>query len=269
MATNSTLGLTKHQADFMRLIKLNSHSHRLHEVFSDFCEIAAISISNSVDKSQFETREARYMQIIKTYTKEEINRFPEMYACVINSLEECFSDCLGELFMSLDLGSHWHGQYFTPYPICKVMSKLTGGNEKDIIEKQGFITVCEPACGAGAMVIAKAEDLKEQGINYQQVMHSTLIDIDVLAVHMAYIQLSLLYVPAVIFHGNALSNETWGHWVTPAHVLGMWDFKLHREEKAAQKHDVPMIEMPIEVRAQTQLQAVVTKRKNNDQLSLF
>jgi hypothetical protein len=39
------------------------------------------------------------------------------------------------------------------------------------------------------------------------------------AVHMAYIQLSLLHVPAVVVHGNTLSLEEWGYWYTPAHIL--------------------------------------------------
>ena len=37
------------------------------------------------------------------------------------------------------------------------------------------------------MVIALAQELREQGINYQQCLHVTAIDIDLLAVHMAYV----------------------------------------------------------------------------------
>jgi hypothetical protein len=41
-------------------------------------------------------------------------------------------------------------------------------------------------------------------------------------VHMAYVQLSLLGIPAVVVHGNALSLDVWGVWYTPAHVLVGW-----------------------------------------------
>jgi len=52
------------------------------------------------------------------------------------------------------------------------------------------------------------------------------------AVHMAYIQLSLLHIPALVVHGNSLSAETWSAWMTPAHVLGLWDIQLRRQEEA-------------------------------------
>jgi hypothetical protein len=50
---------------------------------------------------------------------------------------------------------------------------------------------------------------------------------------MAYVQLSLLHIPAVVYHGNSLSVETWSTWRTPAHVLGFWDVKLRRAGDAA------------------------------------
>jgi hypothetical protein len=63
-------------------------------------------------------------------------------------------------------------------------------------------------------------------------MHATCIDIDATAAHMAYVQLSLLHIPAIVVHGNTLSMEQWGYWLTPAHVLGFWDAKLKREASA-------------------------------------
>ena len=84
------------------------------------------------------------------------------------------------------------------------------------------------------MVIATAAAFAEEGINYQQAMHTTCIDIDATAVHMAYVQLSLLHIPAIVMHGNALSMEQWGYWLTPAHVLGFWDARLKRDASARQ-----------------------------------
>lgn len=50
---------------------------------------------------------------------------------------------------------------------------------------------------------------------------------------MAYVQLSLLHIPAVVYHGNSLTVETWSTWRTPAHVLGFWDVRLRRAGDAA------------------------------------
>ena len=77
------------------------------------------------------------------------------------------------------------------------------------------------------------------GVNYQQHLHVTCIDTDIKAVHMAYIQLSLLHVPAVVIHGNTISGECWGEWRTPAHVLGFWDVKLRRAQEADEVVDEP------------------------------
>ncbi|PZQ63315.1 MAG: hypothetical protein DI563_28035 [Variovorax paradoxus] len=53
------------------LLHSNSRRHRLHQVFSDFCEMAAISMSNVVDQAHREKRERRYMTMIGRYDREE------------------------------------------------------------------------------------------------------------------------------------------------------------------------------------------------------
>lgn len=58
------------------------------------------------------------------------------------------------------------------------------------------------------------------------------MDVDIRAVHMAYTQLALLHVPAVVIHGDTLSLEEYAHWHTPAHILGGWRFRLAVDEAA-------------------------------------
>ena len=80
----------------------------------------------------------------------------------------------------------------------------------------------------GAMIIAMATALSAKGVNYQQCMHVTAIDTDLRAVHMAYLQFSLLGIPATVVHGNTLTLEQHSVWHTPAHHLGLWGPKLRR-----------------------------------------
>ena len=47
---------------------------------------------------------------------------------------------------------------------------------------------------------------------------------------MAYLQLALLHIPAIVVHGNALTGEEWEHWYTPAHVVGDWGARLRQRE---------------------------------------
>lgn len=224
--------------EFESLIRGLSHRHQTWKVFSDFCEMTAISFSNSVAKD--DEREKRYLEIVKAYTKEELAEFPKMMAQVVFGLEEGECDFLGEAFMRLGLGSHWTGQFFTPWHICKLMAKISAGTGWGDEE---FKTLLEPACGAGAMVLAFCASLREDGINYQQRLHVTAIDVDPTAAHMCYIQLSLMHVPAIVYIGDTLSMEMRSAWFTPAHHLGMWTFKLkrHRDSqvKAPPASDLP------------------------------
>ncbi|WP_177142908.1 N-6 DNA methylase [Variovorax sp. YR216] len=204
----------------------------MHKVFADFCELSALAISNSVDRIQFAAREERYLHIVKGYEPAEVEKFPLMLAILVDWLQCGLADCLGELFMSLELGDHWKGQFFTPSSVASAMAHISLHDVKKTVEREGFVSICEPACGAGGMLIACAEAVLEQGVNYQTAMHVTAIDIDATAAHMAYVQLSLLNVPAIVIHGNALSLEQRSHWVTPAHVLGGWDRRLRRRSSA-------------------------------------
>lgn len=268
------VGRGAHCKELAALLRDNARHHRLHGVFSDFCEMAALSISNAVDKRQFDKREARYMQIVARYEPEEIGRFPRMLAVLVDWLECGFADCLGELFMALELGDHWKGQFFTPYSVSSLMAGITLGDVRPQIERQGFVTISEPACGAGAMVIACADVIHAQSVNYQQAMHVTAVDVDATAVHMAYLQFSLLHIPAIVVHGNSLSLAEWAHWVTPAHVLGGWDRRLRLAREASQAFEVPELTRPAAeptpaVLALPEIRATVVAQRERDQLSLF
>ena len=85
------------------------------------------------------------------------------------------------------------------------------------------------------MIIALALELKEQGVNYQKQLHVTAVDVDAKCVHMTYLQLALLHIPAVVVHGNSLSLEEYGRWHTPAHIMNGWNYRLRRAAPAPGK----------------------------------
>lgn len=221
----------RYVSEIAKLMRANSGRHQLYRVFSDAVEMMAIAISNAVDRSQAEAREARYLEIIRHYDEKQRARFAEILARLTEALEFEPGDVLGAVFGELEQGNRDAGQFFTPYEVCRFMARLNVGDGEDIrarIRERGFVTVHEPAAGSGAMIIAMAEAMHEAGINYQRHMHVTAIDIDERAVHMAYVQLSLLYVPALIYVGDSISMNLRGVWRTPAHILGGWDAKLRR-----------------------------------------
>jgi hypothetical protein len=222
-----------HQAAIAGLIQENARRHRKSEVFRDFCELGALSISNAVDRHHFQEREARYLSIVKRYEREEVQRFCEMLAHLTLALQSGYADVMGELFMRLELGDSWKGQFFTPYAVSSMMAQMSIDSKiHEHITTAGFVTLSEPTCGAGGMVIAFAEAMQNEGIEPRECMHATAQDLDLTAVHMTYLQLSLLGIPAVVNHGNSLHVEIRSQWFTPAHVLGGWSQKLRLRDES-------------------------------------
>ena len=140
-------------------------------------------------------REEAYLKTAKKYTPGELDVFAEMMALVVTGMEDNpDQDFLGELYMCMDMGNKWTGQFFTPYDVCKAMSLMSysDGVIESQVRDRGFVGVSDPACGAGALLIAFANVCREKKLNYQQYCLFVAQDIDQLAGMMCYIQLSLM-----------------------------------------------------------------------------
>lgn len=237
-----------HLKSIVKLFETCRYRHDIYTVFTDWCECAAIAMSNALDIRQREKREARYLDIVKSYSKEELAIFPKVLGEVTMALETAYQDILGATFHELELHNTARGQFFTPYPICQAMAMMQVGDDtRAIVDERGYITAHEPAVGAGATIIALAEALKNAGINYQEHLHVTAVDIDPRAVHMAYIQFSLLHIPAQVIVGDTLRLEFREDWFTPAHVMGFWSGRLAADRAAQPPNAPPVTQAPIRV----------------------
>lgn len=217
------------EKELVKLFEQLAYRHDKWRVFADFCEMAATALSNKVDPTHYDKREARYMQIVKAYDRSEVELFPQALNHVIMALEDDMTDMLGRVFHALELHNKYAGQFFTPDTVCQMMAAMTVGDGAEIrarIARRGFVTAAEPAVGSGAMVIALAKAMKDAGINYQQHLHVTAVDKDPKCAHMAYVQFALLHIPAVVIHGDSLALKEYDHWYTPAHVMGGWVERL-------------------------------------------
>lgn len=221
-----------HKKTMIKYFNELARKHSLWNVFTDFCEMSALAIANSVDWAQYDRREKRYMEIVKKYTKEEANKIASILAELTLALQEEPTDVLGEIFMELELGNKWKGQFFTPMSVSKMMADITIADlPEEAVKEYGYFTVSEPAVGGGANIIALALAMKDKGLNYQKQMLVTATDVDIRAVHMAFIQFSLLGIPAVVIHGNTLTVEEWEHWKTPFYVIHGWESRYREDNK--------------------------------------
>lgn len=174
-----------------------------YDVFCDWIKCCALSIQNScqmIHNSIWQKREEEYMQIAKKYGRERMMEFSKMLFALTETLEDDMSDALGDIYMKSGMGNKNTGQFFTPYHVSVMCAEMS--LPKDIGE--GIISINEPTCGGGGMIIAAANALKGRGIDFQKRMDIVAQDLDWKAVYMCYVQLSLIGVKATVVQSNTL-----------------------------------------------------------------
>lgn len=217
-------GVINHEKAFVSLFNQTARYHKRHKVFEDFVSCSVIALENRLCFSQ--KREDKYMRIISGYEKTDVSLLAQLLSHVVNGLQTGFCDFLGRVFMQLELGDKYRGQFFTPWEISLMMAKIQLGDVNKVFKQRPFITLSEPACGAGCMVLAYADVLNQAGYASHRYLWVSATDVDPLAAGMAYIQLSLCGVAGEVVIGNSLNDERRRILYTPGHYLGNWTHRL-------------------------------------------
>lgn len=217
--------------DFLAVFQKFNYRYSKWEVWNDFLYMAAASMAKVVPTPDREEREQRYLSTINKYPEELRDCFPEMLAIVTLALDaNSEQDFLGSMYHRLQLHQEQKGQFFTPYHISHFMAEINMvGVDDEEMQRKGYITVSDPACGAGAMLIAFANVAKAHGINYQKEVLFFAQDIDFTAALMCYVQLSILGCPAIVIVGDSLVKPDFHPdndiWYTPFYYLNHWRFQ--------------------------------------------
>lgn len=222
--------------EFLRVFNQLTNRHRSWDVWRDFIVMYSCALSNPVDKQHYDEREALYLRTIKKYNKQEQPLFSELAAYTVMALEDNpEQDFLGSIYMSLNLGNQHNGQFFTPYHVCELMAEVTMQDSVLKIEEEGYITINDPCCGAGATLIAGVHAAKKRlekaGYNYQNHVLVVAQDIDMTVALMCYIQLSLLGVAGYVKVGNSLTDpiiandSKENYWYTPMYFFPTWSMR--------------------------------------------
>lgn len=165
------------------------------------------------------------------------NKSNDTISYVVLALEENPNqDFLGSLYMELNLGNHWKGQFFTPISICDMMARITLNEIIDTIEEKGWAAINDPACGAGATLISAVNVMNEKGIDYQNRALFVAQDIDRITGLMCFIQLSLLRCAGYVVIADTLCNPIVGKsalfieekqgqeiWYLPMFLSDIWE----------------------------------------------
>lgn len=186
--------------DIIKIINSLSGSKSSYQVFSDWIKCVALSLSQCCFKT--EKREQQYLDTIRAYPAQE---FSKMAAMLAETIESSTGDILGDLFMISGWGNKNTGQFFTPYSVSLAVAQLQSYENNEIVKMN------EPSAGAGGMIIAVAQAMKEKGINYQKNLRVIAQDLDLTAFYMCYTQLSLMGIDAKCVQGDTLQNKSFSN----------------------------------------------------------
>lgn len=191
--------------------KLSGKYHP-HNIFQDWVEMTAISISNQCIYNQ--SLEDKYISIANKYTESELAQLVYLANILVELFEKNIDDYLGKIYMMLNAGSAKTGQFFTPFHLCEMMGKIAlVGYKGDVIK------VNEPSVGGGGNILGYAKALEELGYEYREKLNVIAQDLDFKCVYMAYVQFSLCGINAVVIQGNTLLGEENYKLYTPMYVL--------------------------------------------------
>ena len=212
---------------FTRRLHTLAPRRRPDDAFCAFVDIAALTIHQRpyhlglIDRDDaFDRIETAYLKAIQPYSPQALTGLAHLYGLATLALAAYpATDWLGRLYMALGMGRQRDGQYFTPPDVARAIAAIMLHNVRARIEQQGFITLADPACGAGGMLIEAANALYGLGYDPKQVMMAQAVDHSRDCFNMAYLQLSLLNIPAVVIHGDSLTQDTWERRPTPMLAL--------------------------------------------------
>ena len=214
----------ENEKEFFKIFESLSMTRSSWRVWSDFITASAISLSNAfeMDSERKAAREQEYVECIKRLGGTD--KAAELLGVIVKTFEENPSqDFLGGLFIKLGLNNHWRGQFFTPYHICEFMAQIALMDANEEIASKGYVSICDCACGAGAMLIA-----------------------------VCYIQLSLLGCPGYVVIGDSITNPVVGEplmplempgqelWCTPMFFSPDWIHRRLCARKQANEKGVPI-----------------------------
>lgn len=173
--------------------------------FFDWITLMAMSIANSctiIKSKTYEEREERFKLIVSRYREEEVKMLCKAMSYLMIELEENPSDILGEIYHELNINNKNTGQFFTPFHLSKLTASMM------LLPKEGEkVILNEPSAGGGGMILASAQYLKENGIDYIKYMDVIAQDLDWNCVYMCYVQLSLAGINATVIQGDTLKGK--------------------------------------------------------------
>lgn len=228
--------MTEHQKQFTKILNTIDHSRRTYELFFDFNSLFAYTIALPFHP---DIAKPKLKPLHDRYGRDKLAQFDQLVDITVDALEQEHQDFLGGLYGELELGDARSGQFFTPFHLSLMIAQMSLMDAKQLVKEKGFITIAEPAAGAGGMVIAARQVLIEQGVNPSKEVYIELTDVSEICFLMSYIQVSLYGLGATVIHGNTLTLQTFKILRTPVFFLENWPVRLFANTRPSNEPEGP------------------------------
>lgn len=192
--------------DIEHIIDLLQFSHGKYNVVTVFQDLIAL-VAYLISATQTNNKDSalEFDKRMETYTIEEQvhmwNLISELASLYQKQHEPV--DILGSIHNKLGIKKQEIGQFFTPFHISEAIAEMSG-IDVDVIHKEGFLPIHEPACGAGGMILAYVKVMQRNGYDISRNLYVEAIDLDINCTLMTYIQLSMFCIPARVENGDTL-----------------------------------------------------------------
>lgn len=220
--------------EYVRTIESIANSgHRIRDTFRDCCRMYAISLHSPlvIDPEEKQNVEDEFAKIRDSYTKDEYKLIQKSFAQLLIGLQKSPRDFLGVVLEELACNCKELGQFFTPSCVARLMAQVNIDEEFVKNHKRGeIITLNDPTCGAGVLLIEQAMDLIYKGIPQGDILVFAE-DLDPLSFTIVYTQLSLLGIAGICTRRDSLSLQIFeGPWYTVGYFLHGMQMRRRRSE---------------------------------------
>jgi len=143
--------------------------------------------------------------------REVATAFSEAFGELVIATREAERPVIGDVYEQIGAQADDFGQYFTPWDLCRLKAELITDDRNPDASQDDPMSVSDPACGSGRLLVAGAKRLREQ--HPETPVVATGVDKDPTCARMAVINLALAGIPGKICYGDSLTMDRHREWI--------------------------------------------------------
>ena len=147
-----------------RFNNIASNKYDKYDLLIDFLTMAGLAYTQPLEMNMKikETRENKFLEIEKKYTREEMKQMSELLADLtkIYTVKSDVIDVLGEIILKLDIPEDKKMKFYQRWDASLTMASINFNDFDKAKNEKGFCSVVDPICGVGSTILAAAHVLK-------------------------------------------------------------------------------------------------------------